>query len=161
MANYEIDPYILRPFCQKGVESLDLSDGKAYISLVGFMFKDTKLFNIKIPYFGNFEEILICAFGVVEKRKYRSNAALSLSMKRFCILLWFDGIINYITNITLWCLQNTKLVMKAQAKVNFEWLPKIKWNSIYVEVVLESIPMKSESLEQFIYEHYYGYTKNR
>jgi uncharacterized protein YqjF (DUF2071 family) len=42
MANYEIDPAILRPFA-KGVE-LDLFDGKAYISLVGFMFKDTKLF---------------------------------------------------------------------------------------------------------------------
>jgi hypothetical protein len=32
-----------------------------------------------------------------------------------------------------------------------------KWNSIYVEAGTESIPMKSESLEQFIYEH--GYTK--
>jgi hypothetical protein len=134
MANYEIDPAILLPFA-KGVE-LDLFDGKAYISLVGFMFKDTKLFNMTIPGFGTFEEINL-RFMWFEKREIQSNAALSLSMKRFRILLWLGWLINYITNITLWCLQNTKLVMKAQQKkVNFEWLLNKKWNSIYVEAVL-------------------------
>jgi hypothetical protein len=51
--------------------------------------------------------------------------------------------------------------MKAQAKVNFEWLP-IKKNGIafYVEVVPRIGSDEDESLEQFIYEHYYGYTKN-
>lgn len=39
MANYEIDPELLLPYLPKGV-SLDLFDGKAYVSLVGFMFKD-------------------------------------------------------------------------------------------------------------------------
>ena len=48
MANYPIDPKILEPFLPKGVEH-DLFNGKAYISLVGFMFKKTKLFNIPIP----------------------------------------------------------------------------------------------------------------
>jgi uncharacterized protein YqjF (DUF2071 family) len=42
MANYEIDPL---PFLPKGVE-LDLYNGKAYMSLVGFMFKKIKLFNV-------------------------------------------------------------------------------------------------------------------
>jgi hypothetical protein len=55
-------------------------------------------------------------FYVVRKREIQSNAALSLSMKPFRILLWLGWLINYITNITLWCLQNTKLVMKAQQK---------------------------------------------
>jgi uncharacterized protein YqjF (DUF2071 family) len=47
MANYEIDPKILLPFLPKGVE-LDLYNGKAYMSLVGFMFKKIKLFNVPI-----------------------------------------------------------------------------------------------------------------
>jgi uncharacterized protein YqjF (DUF2071 family) len=64
MANYEIDPKILLPFLPKGVE-LDLYNGKAYMSLVGFMFKKIKLFNV--PTFGNFEEINL-RFYVVEKR---------------------------------------------------------------------------------------------
>ena len=56
MANYEIDPQLLLPFLPKGV-TLDLFDGKAYVSLVGFMFKNTQLFNIPIPFLGTFEEI--------------------------------------------------------------------------------------------------------
>jgi hypothetical protein len=38
MANYVIDAELLMPFLPKGVE-LDLYDGKAYVSLVGFIFE--------------------------------------------------------------------------------------------------------------------------
>ena len=67
MANYEIDPEVLKPFLPKGVE-IDLFNNKCYISLVGFMFKNTKIFNIPIPFFGNFEEINL-RFYVVKKEK--------------------------------------------------------------------------------------------
>jgi uncharacterized protein YqjF (DUF2071 family) len=56
MANYAIDPDILNPYLPKGVE-LDFYEDKAYVSLVGFMFKKTSLFNIPIPFLGTFEEI--------------------------------------------------------------------------------------------------------
>jgi hypothetical protein len=46
MANYEIDPKILLPFLPKGVSLI--YNGKAYMSLVGFMFKKIKLFNVPI-----------------------------------------------------------------------------------------------------------------
>jgi uncharacterized protein YqjF (DUF2071 family) len=53
MANYEIDPAILRPLPKES----SLTVLMVSISLVGFMFKDTKLFNVTIPWFGTFEEI--------------------------------------------------------------------------------------------------------
>ena len=56
MANYEVDPSVLKPFLPKGVE-LDFYKNKSYVSLVGFMFKKTSLFGIPIPFFGSFEEI--------------------------------------------------------------------------------------------------------
>ena len=56
MANYEVDPVVLTPYLPNGVE-LDVYDGKAFVSLVGFMFKKTKLFGVPIPFFGSFEEI--------------------------------------------------------------------------------------------------------
>ena len=56
MANYSIDPTILLPYLPAGVE-LDLYDGKAYVSLVGFMFKRSRIFNIPIPFMGTFEEV--------------------------------------------------------------------------------------------------------
>jgi uncharacterized protein YqjF (DUF2071 family) len=51
MANYEIDPEILPLF----IRELDLYKGKAYVSLVGFMFKKN-LFNVLIPYFGTLKK---------------------------------------------------------------------------------------------------------
>jgi uncharacterized protein len=65
MANYKVEPAILIPYLPKSVE-LDLYNGKAYVSLVGFMFKETKLFNIAIPWLGTFEEINL-RFYVVRK----------------------------------------------------------------------------------------------
>lgn len=56
MANYAVSPALLTPYLPKGVE-LDLYDGKTYVSLVGFMFKDTRLFRVPIPLLGTFEEI--------------------------------------------------------------------------------------------------------
>ena len=56
MANYAVPADVLKPYLPKGVE-LDLFDGRPYVSLVGFMFNKTSLFNIPIPFLGTFEEI--------------------------------------------------------------------------------------------------------
>ena len=56
MANYSIDPLILMPYLPTGLE-LDDYNGKTYVSLVGFMFKRSRIFNIPIPLMGTFEEV--------------------------------------------------------------------------------------------------------
>jgi uncharacterized protein YqjF (DUF2071 family) len=65
MVNYEIDPSYLLPYLPNGVE-LDYFQGKSYISLVGFLFKDSKIFNIPIPFLGTFEEVNL-RFYVIRK----------------------------------------------------------------------------------------------
>jgi uncharacterized protein len=72
MANYAVEAEVLKPFLPRGVE-LDLDNGKAYVSLVGFMFKNTRVFKVPIPYFGSFEEINLRFYvkrkeGDIEKR---------------------------------------------------------------------------------------------
>src|SRR5215217_6227284 len=56
MANYAVPQEVLQPYLPKGVE-LDFYNGKTFVSLVGFLFKDTRIFNVPIPIFGTFEEI--------------------------------------------------------------------------------------------------------
>jgi uncharacterized protein YqjF (DUF2071 family) len=158
MANYEIDPAILVPFLPKGVE-LDLFDGKAYMSLVGFMFKKTKLFNVKIPWFGTFEEINL-RFYVIRKEGNTAKRGVVFINETipYPIVAWMA---NKLYNEHYTVVPTRHQISRAEAtkKVNFEWLLNKKWNSIYVEASSESFPMKNESLEKFIYEHYYGYTK--
>ena len=55
LANYAIDPEILAPFAPKGTE-LDFFNGTCYVSLVGFMFLNTKILGLSIPFHKNFEE---------------------------------------------------------------------------------------------------------
>ena len=56
MLNYEVDPEILTPYIPLGTE-LDLWNGKALISLVGFMFMNTHVYGFSFPFHRNFEEV--------------------------------------------------------------------------------------------------------
>ncbi len=56
MLNYLVEPALLRPWIPAGTE-LDVWQGKTYASLVGFLFLQTRVCNISIPFHRNFEEV--------------------------------------------------------------------------------------------------------
>jgi|SRR5690606_22305422 len=56
MANYAVDPSLVEPLVPAGCE-LDLHDGQCFVSLVGFMFLNTRVLGIRVPFHVNFEEI--------------------------------------------------------------------------------------------------------
>ena len=56
MVNFEIDPAVLRPFVPVGTE-LDCWQGRAFVSVVGFLFVDTRVWGCPIPYHRDFEEV--------------------------------------------------------------------------------------------------------
>ncbi len=56
LINYEIDAQVLEKHLPVGTE-LDSWNDKNYVSLVGFMFKETKVLGFKIPFHINFEEV--------------------------------------------------------------------------------------------------------
>ena len=158
MANYEIEPKILIPFLPKGVD-LDLYDGKAYISLVGFMFKNTKLFNIPIPLLGTFEEINL-RFYVTRKDGNQTKRGVVFINETipYKLVAWMANKL-YKEHYTVVPTKNDIRSNEKSQKIEFKWLLNKKWNSIFVEAEIESEKMKKNSLEKFIYEHYYGYTK--
>ena len=56
MANYAVDRSLLADRVPAGTE-LDLQDGKCFVSLVGFMFRDTRVLGLPVPFHVNFEEV--------------------------------------------------------------------------------------------------------
>lgn len=56
LANYAVDPALLSAYVPAGT-ALDLWYGTCYISLVGFLFKDTRLLGLPIPFHRTFEEV--------------------------------------------------------------------------------------------------------
>ncbi len=158
MANYEIDPAILTPFLPKGV-SLDLYKGKAYVSLVGFMFKKTKLFNVPIPLLGTFEEINLRFYvqrnedGITKRGVVFINETIP-----YRIVAWVANKL-YKEHYNVVPTKHSITEESDSKKIKFDWLLNKKWNSIYVEASNKSQSMKKDTLEKFIYEHYFGYTK--
>lgn len=158
MANYEIDPAILLPFLPKGVE-LDLFNNKCYISLVGFMFKNTKIFNIPIPKFGTFEEINLRFYvKKTENNTIKRGVVFINETIPYPVVAWVANKL-YKEHYTVVPTKHKKIKDKENQSITFEWEVEKKWQSIAVTSSYHTENMENESLEQFIYEHYYGYTK--
>ena len=56
MLNYEVPPEALAPLVPAGTE-LDSWQGKTFVSVVGFLFLDTRVLGIAIPGHRDFEEV--------------------------------------------------------------------------------------------------------
>ncbi len=158
MANYEIEPDILLPYLPKGVE-LDYFHGKTYVSLVGFLFKESSIFNIPIPFMGTFEEVNL-RFYVVRKvgKELRRGVVFINETVPNKIVAWVANKLykeHYIAIPTKhqWIFTNDK------KEITYQWKVKSKWNSISVLAYDSKQKMEINSMEEFIFEHYFGYTK--
>jgi uncharacterized protein len=158
MANYTVNPGILQPYLPKGVE-LDFYENKTYVSLVGFMFKKTSLFNIPIPFFGTFEEVNLRFYVKrIEKGKIKRGVVFINETVPYKSVAWLANKLykeHYITIPT----KNFIQLEASSKRVKYEWKINGKWNHVEVRSGIEKELMLSESIEEFIFEHYYGYTK--
>lgn len=159
MANYEIDPAVLAPFVPFGTE-LDIWQGRHYVSLVGFMFLDTRLKGISIPFHKNFEEINLRFYvryrdpelgwkrGTVFIKEIVPKAAITL------VANTFYGE-HYVTMPTRhrWEDSATELL------VEYGWKADHLWQHLGVKADPEPKPLKEDSEAAFITEHYWGYAR--
>jgi uncharacterized protein len=158
MANYVVAPEVLLPYLPKGVE-IDLYNGKAYVSLVGFMFKNTKLFNIPIPFLGTFEEINL-RFYVLRKEgnEIKRGVVFINETIPYKLVAWMANKL-YKEHYTTIPTRHIINITDNKKEISYQWLKDNKWNSIELQATTLNEAMKEGSFEQFIFEHYYGYTK--
>jgi uncharacterized protein len=158
MANYEVDPAILQAYLPVGTE-LDFYDGKAYVSLVGFMFIKSKIFGIPIPMLGTFEEVNL-RFYVKRKVQgvYKRGVVFINETVPNKSVAWLANKLykeHYIAIPTKhkW---EINLVSK---KIEYFWKLNNHWNHLKVDAQSKTSPMVASGFEAFIFEHYYGYTR--
>jgi uncharacterized protein YqjF (DUF2071 family) len=156
--NYEVDAAILEKYVPAGTE-IDLWNNKCYVSLVGFMFKNTKVLGLKVPFHVDFEEV-----------------NLRFYVKRFENGEWKRGVvfikeivpkkaITFIAN-TLYQEHYETQKMRHENIENentntfiYQWKNDTKWNTIQIETKNNPQEIKVDSEAEFITEHYFGYTK--
>ena len=158
MANYEVNPAVLTPYLPKGVE-LDFYNNKTYVSLVGFMFKQTSLFKLPIPFLGTFEEINLRFYVKrVERDIIKRGVVFINETVPYKLVAWLA---NQLYKEHYIAIPTKSLIVNSESTKNIKYQWKINkgWSHIIVNAANENEQMLPESIEEFIFEHYYGYTK--
>jgi len=157
MANYAVDPTILERFLPHGTE-LDLWNDNCYVSLIGFMFQNTKVMGLKIPFHINFEEVNLRFYvRYNEKGEWRRGVVFIKEIVPRAALTFVANTLyneNYETMPMAhsWTTEGDNLI------VEYRWR-KNRWNSFNVIAGKTATLIKEGSEEEFITEHYWGYTK--
>ncbi|MEO6656289.1 MAG: DUF2071 domain-containing protein [Pyrinomonadaceae bacterium] len=153
IANYEVDPKLLSARVPHGT-NLDLEDGKCFVSLVGFMFLDTRVLGFPIPFHVNFEEVNLRFYikREVGTETRRAVCFVKEIVPRFAIATVARVV--YGEPYECWQMSHKK----TQNTVAYDWSKRDRKNRLSVEID-ESVGVPTAgSHGEFIIEHYWGYT---
>jgi uncharacterized protein len=155
MANYIVEPSLLQPFVPNKTE-IDLWNGKCYVSLVGFMFINTRIKGVKIPFHVNFEEINLRFYvkqgdrrGVVFIKEIVGKSAVSFIANTI-----------YKENYETLPVSHSWIVTPSTMNVEYRW-KKNDWNVFRVSTEKKPVRIAEGSEEDFITNKYWGFTKTR
>jgi len=156
--NYEVPKEVLEPYLPQHTE-LDSWQNKYFLSLVGFMFKNTKLLGIPIPFHRNFEEVNLRFYvkhydgkewkrGVVFVKEIVPKHALS-----FVANSLYKEHYQTLPMRHEWASENDK------QNIAYMWRLANQWQSMRISATIKPENLQPASHEEFIAEHYWGYTK--
>jgi uncharacterized protein YqjF (DUF2071 family) len=157
MANYSVDISRLKQYLPFKTEP-DLWNGICYVSLIGFLFKNTKVKGFRIPFHINFEEVNLRFYvrhydnggwkrGVVFIKEIVPKPALT-----FVANTIYKEKYETMPMSHSWTTSNDMLTAE------YKWKKK-RWNSLTINADKIPRPIAIGSEEEFITEHYWGYTK--
>jgi uncharacterized protein len=157
IVNYTVDPKILTPYLPYRTE-LDLWHNNCYISLVGFRFVNTKLKGISIPFHRHFEEVNL-RFYV----RYKDQAGWKRGVT-FIKEIVPKPVLTFIAN-TIYKEKYITLPMKHHLDIQqdfisiaYSWKFGQTWHTFSLKADPAPKEIKPNSEEEFITEHYWGYT---
>jgi hypothetical protein len=167
MAQYDVPPDALAPFLPRGLE-LDLyqptsaAPPRCYVSLVGFLFENVRVKHLAIPFHTRFEEINLRFYvrrteldgttkrGVVFIREFVPRRAIAFIARTF-----YDE--PYLAIPTRHEISSTTDTLTA----SYAWKLAGRWHSLSAAASSQPQPIAPASEEEFLTEHYWGYTKPR
>jgi uncharacterized protein YqjF (DUF2071 family) len=160
MLNFVADPKLLQPFIPCGTE-LDYDNDKTFVSVVGFLFLDTRILGLPIPLHRDFEEVNLRFYvrkksadtwrrGVVFVRELVPRRAIALVARAF-----------YGENYLALPMKHKIEHVDFKLNVEYSWRRGRKCESIKMSASGEPQPIPAGSHAEFITEHYWGYTSVR
>jgi uncharacterized protein YqjF (DUF2071 family) len=167
MLNYLVEPAVLAPFVPAGTE-LDAWQGRTFVSVVGFLFLDTRVLGAAIPWHRDFEEVNLRFYvrrhapdglrrGVVFIKEIVPRWAIAATAR----LLYGE-------KYEFLPMRHSVPVEGAARPSHAEylwrqslWPRKGAWNRLRLVPSGEAAEAGPGSEEEFITEHYWGYSRLR
>jgi len=158
MLNYEVEAALLKRYVPHGTV-LDSFQGRTYVSLVGFRFCRTKLLGgFPVPFHANFDEVNLRFYvrrkqdgddrrGVVFIAEVVPKRAIATIARRI-----------YGENYRCLPMRHRIETEGSNKTAEYQWQLDGQWCRLSAQTVGQPTYPRAGSLEQFITEHYWGYS---
>ena len=162
MLNFRVAPDLLGPYLPAGTE-LDFFQDETYLSVVGFLFYHTVVCGLPIPRHRNFEEVNLRFYvlkkpvrlapdtwrrGVVFIRELVPKPAIAVTARVF-----------YGEPYQALPMRSEVIDRDGEVSARYEWRRGNKWEHLAMTGRGEPQNIPAGSHEEFITEHYWGYTR--
>jgi len=163
MLNWPAPEELLARHLPRGLE-LDLWQGRPYVSIVGFMFRDTRLRGWRIPWHRTFPELNLRFY--VRRPGEASSAGVCfirevVSLPAVSIVARAAYNENYVT-----CRMRSRHTrhgdrLASGDSVEYAWRRRGRWNVVGARTIGAPSTPGVETAEEYFTENYWGYTAQR
>ena len=162
MLNYEIDPAVLHPLVPAGTK-LDDFGGKTFVSIVGFLFLNTRVLGVSIPFHRDFEEVNLRFYvqrEVGDERRRGVVFVRELVPRR--AIAWTANLVygEHYSAVPMRHAIDRSSAGEVRG-AEYAWRFAGRGDRMAVEVSGAPQEAAAGSLEEFITEHYWGYARQR
>jgi uncharacterized protein YqjF (DUF2071 family) len=161
MLNFEVEPNQLRQHVPPGT-SLDSFGGKTYVSLVGFQFCRTKILGrFPVPFQADFDEVNLRFYvrRSAGSEERRGVVFIAEVVPRRVIAT--TARVLYAENYVCLPMRHKIETNGSGNTVEYQWRVDGQWCTIFAQTAGRPKRAPDGSLEQFITEHYWGYSTHR
>jgi uncharacterized protein YqjF (DUF2071 family) len=148
MFNYAVDPALIRPLLPYGTE-IDLFEGEAFVSIVGFLFLNTRVLGIPVPFHRNFEELNLRFY--VRSGLKRGVSFVQELVPKPAVAFLANALYNEHYRVARMSHSS------GDGTFGMRWVFAGREHSFDLSVHGDPQPLRDGSFEQFIAEHYWGY----
>ncbi len=160
MMNWEVPALILQPYLPRGVE-LDLYGGRCFVSVVAFQFLDTRVLRVAVPWHRDFPEVNLRFY--VKRTVGGAVRRGAVFIREYVPRFWIAFIARALYNERYSRVSMREEVRSSDGDLfaRYQWRKEGRWHIAGVSCRGEPESLVANSREEFIAEHYFGYSRQR
>jgi hypothetical protein len=158
MVNFVVEPELLSSLVPNGTE-LDSWQGRTYVSVVGFLFLETRLWGVPVPFHSRFEEINLRFY--VRRRHSEGDRRGVVFIREFVSKPAVAGVARWLYGEPYTACPTQHRTVEGQGEadlVEYQWRLGRAWHAVRAGSLAPAKTPAPGSEEEFIAEHYWGYT---